>query len=249
MNNACEAFSPVRLIIYFLLALILGLSLAIPTTNEIWRSISLQAFYSMNGTLLLDQTWAVVIAFANTEMFNLFGAIAMALPTLAYLYFDKSADLHERLSRFGLGWLVVIIITILSKHGVPEIDHKSPTLVVDNFANINEIVPSIKAKYKSGHSFPGDHAVSGMTTIAIAFLLFSRKYAFWVAVMASIYIAPRLFTGAHWLSDAVVGGGMAFFITPAIVSSFPTLVWSRKIVARLITYDLVQKFLKLVRLT
>lgn len=245
MKNVGEAFKPARMIAFLLLAALLGGSLWVSTGADVWRSASLVYFDLVNGSLLLNENWAYAVAYANSKPFDLLGAIVLAAPALAYLYFDRSHELHERLSRFTVVWIVTILVTAFSKLGLPTIDYKSPSLVVDSFVNLRELVPSIKAKFSSGKSFPGDHAVGAVTAIALAVLLIPRKYSFWVVVFGVIYAAPRTISGAHWLSDVLVGGGMAALVALALVTGLPSLTWARSLWGALLKIQIIRTLLRI----
>lgn len=245
MNNVGEAFKPARIIGFLLLAALLGSSLLAPGTADIWRKLSLAYFEAVNSSLTLNESWAFMIAYANSKPFDLIGAIAMAIPSLIYLYFCRSEDLLERLARFTVVWVTIIVVTTFSKHGLPTFDYKSPSLVVDDFVNIRDLVPSIKAKFASGKSFPGDHAVGALTALVMALLLIPRRYSLWVALFSLTYAVPRTITGAHWLSDVLVGGGMAALIALALVTGLPSLRWARSLWVALLKISFIRTLLKI----
>ena len=61
-------------------------------------------------------------------------------------------------------------------------------------------------KDASGRSFPGDHA-SVLLLWAIFLSPFARGWRRWLVWgLTLLFILPRLVSGAHWLSDVLVGG-------------------------------------------
>src|SRR6185369_8486193 len=93
------------------------------------------------------------------------------------------------------------------------IPRTSPTRVVEDSIRLSEMVPWLHVKDGSARSFPGDHGTTA--------LLFSASYtilAGWrLGIIALLYGAflclTRLITGAHWLSDVIVGSGcIAIFV-------------------------------------
>jgi Kdo2-lipid A phosphotransferase len=65
----------------------------------------------------------------------------------------------------------------------------------------------MSTKDDSSKSFPGDHG----TTALLFAASFSYLAGWRLGLLASLYAAflcmPRLITGAHWLSDVIVGSG------------------------------------------
>src|SRR3990167_8789927 len=80
-------------------------------------------------------------------------------------------------------------------------------MVVDDSVRLSKEIPWMSIKDDSSKSFPGDHG-----TTALLFVTGFAYLAGWrLGVLAVLYGAflclPRLITGAHWLSDIIVGSG------------------------------------------
>ena len=82
-----------------------------------------------------------------------------------------------------------------------------PTLVVDDSVRLSQEIPWMKIKDDSSKSFPGDHG----TTALLFAASFSYLAGWRMGILATLYAAflrmPCLITGAHWLSDVLVGSG------------------------------------------
>jgi Kdo2-lipid A phosphotransferase len=229
LTSNAEQWHLDRLIVCHAIAAIIGASMIWPATAEIWLNISTIVFYSLNGSLLWNESWAILWAALNTKTYDVLGAVLMFLPTIWYMYAGRHHDLKERIARTSVTWGAVIVVVFISKILLPSIDFHSPTLVLKPAVFLNELVPWIDAKWESKNSFPGDHAVAAFSFVGMVFLLLDRKTAFLTLIFGVLYSIPRLFSGAHWLSDELVGGGMALFIALGWMSNMPTLVWSRHI--------------------
>jgi membrane-associated phospholipid phosphatase len=101
----------------------------------------------------------------------------------------------------------------------------SPTMVIDDSIRLSKEIPWMKIKDGSSKSFPGDHG----TTALLFAASFSYLAGWRLGILASFYAAflcmPRLITGAHWLSDVLVGSGT---ITMIFLSwAFCTPLFSR----------------------
>lgn len=103
----------------------------------------------------------------------------------------------------------VIFVTIL------ELKRQSPSMVLKPFINLSELFDSTSVKISSGSSFPGGHAFSAAFWAIFTCTFAKKKY--WILVWAVAFpiIINRLFSGAHWLSDVVVGVLLAWFMVSA----------------------------------
>jgi membrane-associated phospholipid phosphatase len=124
---------------------------------------------------------------------------------------------------------------------LPEVNFLSPSLVLEPVARLPELVPWMEAKWESKNSFPGDHAVAAFAFVGLSFILMDRKTAWLAALFGLLYSVPRLVSGAHWLSDELVGGGIALFVTLGWVTNIPALNWSRAVWDKILPLFLKEK--------
>lgn len=229
LTSNAEEWHPDRLILCHVIAAFIGASMIWPVTAGIWLDVSSVVFFALNGSLLWGESWAVTWAALNTKTYDVLGAVLMFLPSIWYIISGRNYDLKDRVARTSVAWGGVILIVFTSKILLPSIDFQSPTLVLKPAVFLYELVPWIDAKWESKNSFPGDHAVAAFTYVGLVFLLLDKKTGWVTVIFGALYSVPRLFSGAHWLSDELVGGGMAFFITIGWISNIPTLTWSRQV--------------------
>jgi membrane-associated phospholipid phosphatase len=87
---------------------------------------------------------------------------------------------------------------------------ESPSLTLEGAVRLGRMFPgldhAVHIKDSSSRSFPGDHA--SVVFIWAAFLWRSASGAkrALVALLAALFVMPRLVGGAHYLSDVLVGG-------------------------------------------
>lgn len=232
--GASDKWHAGRILACHILAALIGLSLLWQPLAAAWQLVSTETFFILNGSLTWQHWWAVLWAALNTKAYDLIGAVLMFLPSIWYVFLAKSHAFDERLARASVAWAGVIVTVLISKQMLPEIEFYSPSLILEPVALLPELVPAIEAKWESKNSFPGDHAVAAFAFVGLCFVLLDRPTAWISALFGVLYSVPRLFSGAHWLSDELVGGGIALFIAVGWISNMPALAWSRSIWSRLL---------------
>ncbi len=210
-----------RLLLCWALAALLLITLFSPLTTAFWEVIDIAFFKCINGTLRDSPRWQLFWALANHKLADWVEDICVLGFFIAYV---KQGIKGLRLRRvaellFCVLYIALIIYcvnkTLFREH--LDIPRLSPTLVVDNSVHLSDHISWLKIKDDSYKSFPGDHG-----TTALLFAASFTYFAGWrLGLLASLYAAflcmPRLITGAHWLSDVLVGSGAItlFFLSIA----------------------------------
>jgi membrane-associated phospholipid phosphatase len=165
----------------------------------------------INSTLENRPTWQLFWAMANHKLADWIEDLVVLGFFIAYVRAaHKSLRLHRVSQLIFCVVYIAAIIYFVNRMIFREnlnIPRLSPTLVVDDSIRLSREIPWMKIKDDSSKSFPGDHGTTA--------LLFASSFAFlagWrLGILAALYAAflcmPRLITGAHWLSDVVVGSG------------------------------------------
>ena len=89
--------------------------------------------------------------------------------------------------------------------------HHSPSMVFSDAIMLSDYYPALEARWelkdRSSQSFPGDHA-SVLLIWGLFMGMFSRSVGQFLIVwgLTLLFMMPRLVAGAHWGSDALVGG-------------------------------------------
>jgi membrane-associated phospholipid phosphatase len=91
----------------------------------------------------------------------------------------------------------------------------SPSLVLEPVYKLTELVPWITAKDASSRSFPGDHATVLLLFSVFMHVFCGKSYKL-LYLLVVIFTLPRLVSGAHWLTDVLIGGGATVLIVASI---------------------------------
>lgn len=200
---------PFLLILFF--ALLLLASWFFAPTAKLWAAFDHWAFFALNDSLRAKPITQIFWALANVRLADLFGATFILGFSLLYV-FDKGkeaaisrlAQLFYYLIWFELGMLFLkeLLFHILV---AANFLRESPTIVFSNTVLLSEAVPWLKIKDASRWCFPSDHAF-----IVLQWSGFMWVYAGWrlglpAFISSWFFILPRLFAGAHWISDVLVG--------------------------------------------
>jgi len=212
-----KAWNLKLLLLWHVIGALLFASLFWPFTKTLWEKVDIAFFTWINSTLEGRPTWQLFWACANHKLADWVEDICI----LCFFFFHvKNAPRPLRKRKTAeLLFCVLYIAAILffinrllfrENFSIPRL---SPTLAVDDSIRLSEEIPWMSIKDGSSKSFPGDHG----TTALLFAASFSYLAGWRLGLLASLYAAflclPRLITGAHWLSDVVVGSGTIAIIT------------------------------------
>ena len=191
-----------------LLAALLLLSFCNDAGQALWRQLDHAVFHTLNGSLFHNETWASLWAWMNTRQFDAGAALLM----LCFLVFPGLGLERSQLQSAFTGFLLLMLLMLplrelLSDFAVSnQLSGPSPSLQLEPAFRFSEQLPRIPAKDSASTSFPGDHA--SVLLVWIGFLLSIRRCTgtLIAAGLGCLLMLPRLFGGAHWFSDAAVGG-------------------------------------------
>jgi len=183
----------------------------LPFTRTAWDTVDCAFFKTLNGTLKNHVSLQMFWALANHKLTDwVHDLIFLALITASVFSVPREERLKKISQFIFLGLYIACILffinrLIFRKHF--HFERLSPTLTFLDSIRLSREITSIKLKDASPQSFPGDHGTTA--------LLFAAGYAFYanrkLATLGWIYgifiCLPRLITGAHWLSDVVIGSG------------------------------------------
>jgi len=203
-----------------LLAALLLFSFFNGTGHELWRYLDQAVFYTLNGSLAHNETWASFWAWMNTRNAD----ACVALLMLSFLLFPGLGLARRQLQSAFTGFLLLMLLMLplremLSDYAVStRFSGPSPSLQLEPAYRFSEHLPHIPAKDKASASFPGDHA--SVLLVWIGFLLSIRRCPGTLIAtgLGLLLMLPRLFAGAHWFSDVAVG---------SLSLALTTLAWAR----------------------
>jgi membrane-associated phospholipid phosphatase len=181
-------------------------------SRAVWDQFDLQLFALLNQPAHDAGLWAKTWAIGSMRPVDMgVGVLMLAVMLKADLVFS-GAQVRKALYAF----LTALIILLLFRVGFSELiklmgwQRPSPSLVVEGAARLTELFPGWEERWdmkdSATRSFPGDHA-SVLLIWAMFMSLFARNWRLLLVwTMAVIFMLPRLVAGAHWGSDALVGG-------------------------------------------
>lgn len=199
------------LLLCHVIAALLFASLFWPITKELWEVIDVAFFKMINSTLRDRPSWQLFWALANHKLADWVEDFCVLLFFVTYVRQVHRSLRTRRISELlfcviYIGAIIYFINRILFRENL-SIPRLSPTLVVDDSVRLSQEIPWMSIKDDSSKSFPGDHG----TTALLFAASFSYLAGWRLGILASLYAAflcmPRLITGAHWLSDVLVGSG------------------------------------------
>ncbi len=194
---------PIALICANLIAILLFASWLLEPTRSLWLVLDERIFWAANQSLAEGELWQQLWAVANHRAFDIVAALSMVLLYGHYVLFRQ----RENINRYiAIGLLLTIAITLMLQGSkLIPIERPSGTMLYTEALRLSELVPYIATKDISGDTFPGDH---GLVLLLFAgFLIYNlpRSYGIIAMLLAIIFTLPRLMSGAHWLSDELVG--------------------------------------------
>ncbi len=209
---------------------LLAASLLWQPAADVWRQIDEAAFFLLNGSLTDGGVWAHFWAYMNIHLINVLAGIFMVGLLLWYVFTDTIDTIARKLTAFTIIAVFVSLGIIVSKSGFQEMERLSPSLVLSPFYDLNTLQIGIKTKVQSHHSFPGDHGVTTFIySLLVVLLIKNRSVTTLAIIFALLNNLPRLFSGAHWLSDVIVGGGAITMLVLPFAIATPVFYWVEKI--------------------
>lgn len=199
------------LLLWHVIAALLFASLFWPVTKIYWDVVDIAFFKMINSTLKDHPFWQLFWALANHKLADWVEDLCVLCFFIAYVRQTHRTLRKRKIAELlfcilYIGAIIYFINRILFRENLC-IPRLSPTLVVDDSVRLSEEITWMSIKDDSSYSFPGDHG----TTALLFAASFSYLAGWRLGLLASLYAAflcmPRLITGAHWLSDVIVGSG------------------------------------------
>ena len=194
---------PLILISTNLFGIALFASWLLEPTRSLWMQLDNWAFWSMNNSLADGNLWRWFWAITNNRMFDL---ITLGCMLVLYSHYSLRKD-RQNLNRYiAVGILMLIAVLVASQIGkaIPII-RPSATNYFPDALRLSHLVPEISTKDISGDTFPGDHGLILLIYAGFVGFFMSRTYGVIASMMMVAFTLPRLMSGAHWLTDEIVG--------------------------------------------
>ena len=224
---------------FFLLigiAISLLLSLYCNPTALWWKKIDYAVFRSLNNYVAGHPIQQIFWAAFSIKITDIVGALFLLGFTLLYVF---EAPVHEQKKRiqellFMLLWFEIAMILckqlltpFLIQHGFSR---HSPTETLPNVFRLSSVLPWLKVKDGSLFSFPADHGSIVIQWCVLLWYFGSWKRGLFALIFSSIFLLPRLISGAHWLSDLCVGSVSWVLLLISLALFSPLYEYSMRLV-------------------
>lgn len=213
------------------IALFLLFTLSFPPTAQIWYWIDVHVFRWLNTYLLQHPVQQVFWASASIKITDIFGALFLLGFFLIYVYQEKGEQRKKRAQEllFTLIWFEIsmllckqLLTPFLIDHGFSR---HSPTEVFSDTFRLSTVIPSLKIKDSSFFSFPADHGSIVLLWCGFLWFFDSWKRGLLALLFSTIFLLPRLLSGAHWASDLLVGSVSWVLILMSFALFTPLYDW------------------------
>jgi membrane-associated PAP2 superfamily phosphatase len=186
---------------------------SMPEIHSAFRTMETQLFLALNGSVTDAPTWGTTVAFMNLRGFDIPIGLLMLLIMARGGFAVRRQEVRELMVTFI--WCLLLLLVVRQFMLKPmfmalEFAGPSPSMVVDGSFSVQQYLPGWPVKFQDHRSFPGDHASVLFLWWALISIRGNRSplWKWWPAATAIMILAqmPRLFAGAHWLSDNLIGG-------------------------------------------
>jgi Kdo2-lipid A phosphotransferase len=227
--TAAKAWKLKILLLCHVIGALLFASLFWSVTKVYWEMIDVAFFKAVNSSLRDRPSWQLFWALANHKLADWVEDIFILGFFVAYVKMAHKSLRKQKIVE--LLFLVIVIGSIIyfvngklfREH--LDIPRMSPTLVVDDSVRLSQEISWMKVKDSASKSFPGDHGTTALLFAASFTYIAGWRLGIFACLYGAFLCMPRLITGAHWLSDVLVGSGTItlFFLSWA----FCTPLFSR----------------------
>ncbi len=195
----------------------------IPETRQLWDSLDTAIFFALNGTLASGTVWQGFWAFTNWRPFDTIAASVILIIGFSWIYSLRRDKRLDALS--GLAMLLVIILATRFSAAfilyLTDYQRYSPSITLTPSYRLSELVTWIHAKDYHKDCFPGDHGYVVMTCIVFFFLQAGKRWGYIALACLSPFMLPRLFGGAHWATDVIIGSGTMVLVSLPLLFATP----------------------------
>jgi membrane-associated phospholipid phosphatase len=206
LERLTASWHPSQIAKSLLLVIICLLLWFMPFSHDLCKYIDIEIATWLNQSLLFSQTWQFLWGYLNHPNETWLNIIFMlAVNVLGIFTIPKTK--RVRAAALVLYCWLFFQIALLLTHKIfadwIEVQRNSPSLVIQPWIVLSELLNIENIKVYSHSSFPAGHVL-----VLVFWLKFIELYSNrWVQVLAAVtsvmLILPRMISGAHWLSDVI----------------------------------------------
>ena len=231
-----KAFSTLLLVAFCLL-----ISWHIEITRSLWALLDHNVFCLFNLSLEGKPFSQIFWALANIRTADLFGVLFIVGFFLLYILEATGVERRIRISQFlylclwgEIGILVSkeLLAPCLKSLGMTRV---GPSLLYENAVLVSKAIPWLKVKDISFSCFPSDHAIIILQWLFFIFFFCPWKKRIIPLFTLVFFLLPRLFAGAHWASDILVGSIAYVSVIMAFALYTPIYGYTMNFLIRLTT--------------
>lgn len=208
-----------------------------------WASIDVWAFRVLNESIRDNFIIQIFWALANVKITDLFGALFIVIFTFLYVFDGPKESRKSRLAQliYYLIWFEIGIFSCKQAFMALNVLRDSPTLLCQDPVLLSPVAPWLKIKDASHWSFPSDHAFIILEWVGFIFAFAGMRLGMVALVTSSIFILPRLISGAHWLSDVMLGSLPLALVFVAVACYTPIYHYAHTLIVGLLPCRKKQK--------
>jgi membrane-associated phospholipid phosphatase len=224
------------------IALALIASLFLLPSDTLWNIVDTACFTTLNTSIVDHPIQQALWAVANIKITDIFGASFLLGYFVMYIFEGEGQERRKRTAQllYTLVWFEISILfckqcfTPICEH--LGVSRHSPTVLMKGAVMLSEVVPWAKIKDSSYFCFPADHACIVFQWCAFIWFFAGWKRGLFSYLLSVIFLLPRLISGAHWLSDLLVGSGSIIIVVLAWALCSPLFNWGMSRLYRIVSY-------------
>ncbi len=179
----------------------------VPITHHFFQDLDNTVFLQLNGSLINKPFWQVFWGLLNDRRETKLNLLFAALINIwAILATPDKVKQKVRIKQILYFWICFQLGFMLQEglfNTWLHVARDSPSLVFKPIVKLSQILQTTNLKEGTLHSFPSGHAFSLIYWASFTLLCSPRYIGIIGLIFAILLCLPRLFIGAHWLSDEV----------------------------------------------
>lgn len=188
----------------FILGLLLWFN---PLTHALCVRLDQAVFYGLNGSLAQHPAWQSFWGMLNHRYETRYNLVLACCFNLWAVYaIKKPARRTQTIKHFMYFWLCFELVFCIQEyvfHSLLAIHRHSPSLVLEPSLRLSTHLHDPQIKDVSQNCFPSGHAFALLYWALFSFYLSPKRIGILGLLFALFLCLPRLFSGAHWLSDTL----------------------------------------------